>query len=276
LGLFPYYYKGDDDYLVDAEIAMFEIYYAIDPEKAVMELSNAVAYYKNNAYFPEIAVKLGSLLEKVLNERGHKLFSKVQGVRYPDLKDSNDIIAVAQGEYGFTIADSSAPFIKTCWASDCIILVMYNAKRKVGMVAHIDNETDIETGIRDILVDFRELGANINDLQATIIARAVPSNKGLKKHVRSLLGEFFGMRDVRENYYGVDDRNIALDTKTGIIYNLTDIIIEGPSFDNIIERGHYTLRSQPPRILRRYDDPRSLSGINHLKNMGVRGIRERL
>jgi hypothetical protein len=75
LGLFPYYYKGDDDYLVDAEIAMFEISYTIDSEKAVKEFLDAIAEYKKNIHLTQAVVNLESFMKKVLGE-GHSSFVK--------------------------------------------------------------------------------------------------------------------------------------------------------------------------------------------------------
>lgn len=130
--------------------------------------------------------------------------------------DQELVRGILQKEYAITDATSEKPIIGTFGLGTCIALTVYDSKRRVGAIAHIDATTAIDSLDR-IFYDLQESGVQINQ---QLIVGLIGGDSSSRQLVVSLL-DFLRNKSMSLSFADILDKphpsTFVMDTKTGEI-----------------------------------------------------------
>ncbi len=147
------------------------------------------------------------------------------------LGDIKDIVELKQGEHAITHANAEKPVLATWHLAECVALIGYDEKEKIGVLAHIDTCADI----KDFFVQLKRpyhfylLGGNEGNHRESILEEA----KKAKFIFGGFLDEKLNGKDIEKDCIWTISmrlrRSIAIDTRTGEIYSYDPAINDGSS-----------------------------------------------
>jgi len=147
------------------------------------------------------------------------------------IDDKADMIFVWMQEFGTTSGNDESHILKTIGVATCIAVTLYDSQSKVGSMAHISAATDIENlreAFQGILDSMRRAGyqeASEGEMEIRILGgwQGCTSDELLMR-IKSCLSSL-GLPNVVEQEYSDDESKcIALDTRTGELFDLVNII----------------------------------------------------
>lgn len=94
---------------------------------------------------------------------------------------------VPQHAYAITTAESSRSILFTCHVSSCIAVTLYDKKRKVAALFHID--VDIQNTVREVFQKLKMLGIQLNELDVHMIGGVRTCDDEFKKYCAGLKKE---------------------------------------------------------------------------------------
>ncbi len=173
------------------------------------------------------------------------------------IPESPDSIVVFQQEFGTTRADSENPVLGTVGVGPCIVVTLYDPASKVGSMAHIAMHDN--GWIRSMLSSMWRAGYEDQDRSAVevrIIGGHDGVSDGLYETINNLLSSFGFTNIVEVDYGNFEVERVALDTRSGKLYDLHSIIPwPVPKTENErLRREIRILRAQMPPVHYTDDD----------------------
>lgn len=151
---------------------------------------------------------------------------------FPEMKDSEDMVNVEMNTWGISSANQENPVVKTIGLGPCVAVVLYEPESKVGGMVHMTAPglaprwKGPHQDILNMLTVMQRNGVEVSardTMQAHIVGGWEHDDlASLAKGRLEQLGIKSIVSDVRTE--GVTSHCIALDTKDGSVYSLTEIL----------------------------------------------------
>ena len=163
---------------------------------------------------------------------GEKVKGYERDILSPGIEDSEIVL---QSTYSVAGRDSGKRYLASFAAGPCVIATPYDPSSKTGAMAHFDSRSNVAVAMREI---GKKLGGNSQDWQMRIVGghRRTESSKAIIKDLRGK-ATFAKIPiiegDVLEEAGQRDSVSVALDTDTGMLYDLpTDYLKQLPKEQN--------------------------------------------
>jgi len=130
-------------------------------------------------------------------------------------------IEILQKEYGikqFNEKENNS-YLVTMGIGPCVVLTLYDADRQSGAMAHFDASINVNAGIKTILDALAEIGSQPRALKARIVGGQTGESERLILRIQNKLNEEKISIVEQEDVLGHKVRAIAMDLKTGVLYN---------------------------------------------------------
>jgi hypothetical protein len=156
--------------------------------------------------------------------------------------DASSFAGVAQGEFAITFRGAPLSVLKTTDANPCIICTIYDARRGIGLLAHIgvlkaNEPRSYETMIQALL----DAGSSLKNLDIRLwSSTTAPAIDNARKVREGLRAAFATVGVPLKSRIPLDmqplTRHIGLDVKTGEVFNLIHVLRIGPEFAALDQR----------------------------------------
>lgn len=145
------------------------------------------------------------------------------------IADCEDMISIFMQEIGVTQGDAKNHTLKTFGISTCIAVTLYDKENKVGAMGHFSALTDrqnLDEAFRGMLFAMQKAGYKNGD-NSNVEVRVIGGYEGMSEEflerVKNRLS-FFGFSNfVGLEYARLEGEKIALDTRTGELFELANI-----------------------------------------------------
>jgi hypothetical protein len=173
---------------------------------------------------------------------------KMKSVRRASLPDRPDLLLVCQRQFAVSRAPQS---IKTTGYNVCIIVSFYDKGKKLGALAHFDLNTDVAESFEKVIIPALQKNSfNLKNTQVRIVGGLSRTSDKLRQQVRDqLLMPGRRMRVVEIELTNVGKQGLVLDTDTGRIYDLIELIKSGGDTAQRYEQMIRQIMEQNPLLL---------------------------
>jgi len=179
------------------------------------------------------------------------------------ISDRVDMVLVWMQEFGTTSGNDESHILKTIGVSTCIAVTLYDSRSKVGSMVHISAATDtanLREAFRSMLNSMRKAGyqeASKGEVEVRILGGWQGTSDGLLMGIKNCLSSLGLSNVVEQEYTDIEGECIALDTQTGELFDLVDIIplsiTSTSEKERLIDRLR-EVRAQLPWIHYTYDE----------------------